>query len=261
MSHTFTTTDGSKLGYRISGESGSWLILAHALLATSKQWEPQIEELSKHFRVVCPDTRGHGLSAGSTSHETVAGLANDILELMDHLGIAHAHLLGASMSGVVAQFFAAHHADRVEKLVLANTTWRYGPEAHSSWEARIATAQTQGLEPVVNGTLERFLTEDFRTRETGRTAALRDAMMKTDIAGFVGCCKALDGTDLTSALTAITAPTLLIAGQSDIATTPQIMEDLSGMIAGSKLVVLPGAHLCNYESPQAFTDHLLGFLA
>ncbi|WP_323041837.1 alpha/beta fold hydrolase [Gemmobacter sp.] len=261
MPDTFTTADGSKLGYRIAGDTGPFLVLCHALLATSEQWVPQLEDLSKHFRVVCPDTRGHGLSTGSTPVDTVEDLAGDILALFDHLGIDRAHLLGASMSGVVVQHFAATHPDRVEKLVLANTTWRYGPEAHASWQARIETARTKGLEPVVDSTLERFLTVDFRTAHPGRAATLRDAMLRTDVAGFVGCCNALDGADLSDLLPAIKAPTLLIAGQSDVATTPQIMEDLAARISGARLAVLPGAHLCNYETPQGFTAELLGFLA
>lgn len=259
--NTFTAADGSTLGYRIKGETGPWLILCHALLASSEQWAGPLETLSDSFRVVCPDTRGHGLSRDATPAETVAQMSDDVLALMDHLGIEKAHLLGASMSGVMAQDFASRYPERVEKLILANTTWRYGPEGHAAWQARIDTARADGLGPVVEGTLARFLTEEFHAGQPARVETLRRAMMASAVEGFCGCCRSLDGADLTKALPRITAPTLLIAGESDIATTPQVMTDLSALIPGSELVVLPGAHLCNYQSPDLFDATLRRFLA
>jgi len=260
MTQTFAARDGTALTYAVHGSRGPWLVLCHALLATSAQWEPQVADLSRHFRVVCPNTRGHGGSAASAPPYDLALLAGDLADLLDHLGIDKAHVLGASMSGLVVQVFAAEFPRKVDRLVLANTTWRYGPETDAGWDQRVALARNGGLAEVVAGTLQRFLTKPFRDGEPARLGALEQAMLEVDPDGFIGCCLALKGADTGDALGAISAPTLLIAGESDIATTPAIMGELKARLDGADMITLPGAHLCNFESPDVFTDALVKFL-
>jgi len=260
MTQTFSARDGTALTYALHGDKGPWLVLCHALLATSAQWEPQVAALSRHFRVVCPNTRGHGGSAASAPPYDLTLLAGDLADLFDHLGIEKAHLLGASMNGLTVQLFAARYPQKVDRLVLANTTWRYGPETDASWEQRVALVRKGGLADVVAGTLERFLTRPFREQESARVSVLRQAMLAVEPDGFIGCCLALKGADIGDAHKAISAPTLLIAGESDIATTPEIMRELKARLDGAKMITLPGAHLCNFETPDAFTDALVTFL-
>jgi len=259
MNQTFKATDGTSLAYSLHGSEGPWLVLCHALLATSAQWAPQLLELSNRYRVVCIDTRGHGASEASQPPYDLRLLADDLKQLFDHLQIDRAYLLGASMSGLVVQQFAATHPERVERLVLANTTWCYGPETDASWDKRIETAKAGQLAAVVGGTLERFLTKTFRDQKSETLVSLERAMLAVKTPGFIGCCQALKGADISGMHHAITMPTLLIAGESDIATTPEVMQALKGRISGSDLVVLPGAHLCNFENPQAFTAAIAAF--
>lgn len=257
---TFQSRDGVDLTYAVHGSDGPWLVLCHALLATSAQWEPQIDTLSKSFRVVCPNTRGHGGSEAAAAPYSIDMLVEDLADLFSHLGIERAHLLGASMNGLVVQGFAARYPEKVDHFILANTTWHYPPETFASWDARIATAETGDLTGVVDGTLARFLTDDFRATQDAAVAPLRAAMMDVAPVGFIGCCHALKGADLSCAHGAITAPTLLIAGESDIATTPEVMAQLSKRLNDAPLITMPGAHLCNLESPQLFTTTLCEFL-
>ena len=260
MSQTFKATDGTSLGYAIHGDHGPWLVLCHALLATSAQWAPQIPELSKRFRVVCIDTRGHGASEASAPPYDLSLLVDDLEQVFDYLSIDKAYLLGASMNGLVVQKFAATYSERVERLVLANTTWVYGPETDAGWDKRIEAAKAGQFPAVVGGTLERFLTRAFRDAKRASLNTLESAMLSVKIPGFIGCCNALKGADISDVHQAIKAPTLLVAGESDIATTPDVMRALKERIAGSDLIVLPGAHLCNFENPQAFTAAISAFL-
>lgn len=257
---TATLPTGATVAYHVAGGEGPWLTLAHALLASSAQWIPQLDRLSRTHRVLVYDTRGHGGSSTPRAPYAVSDLSSDLVALLDALKIARTHLLGASMSGLVVQHFAAAHPARVDRLILANTTWKYGPETAPAWDGRIAMARKDGIPAVVEPTLARFLTDSFRATTPDRAEILRAAMKRTTVEGFTGCCQALFGTDLSAIHTKIAATTMLVAGEFDIATTPSVMAELRDRIAGSTLAVIKGAHLCNYENPDEFNASVEAFL-
>lgn len=252
--------DGVRIHYEAQGD-GPCVVLSHSLACHSAMWEPQAAWLRDRYRVVCIDTRGHGLSAAPPGPYTLEELVADTVAVLDHHGVARVHFVGLSMGGMIGQLLALAHPERVASLTLADTTSRFPPGSEQVWAERIATATGQGMEALVEPTLARWFTADYRAR--GGEALERVAAMirSTPVAGYVGCCHAIPRIDTTGRLGEIRCPALVIVGEDDPGTPVAMAKAIHDAIPGSELVVIPKAsHLCNLERPDAFNRVLGGFL-
>jgi 3-oxoadipate enol-lactonase len=147
-------------------------------------------------------------------------------------------------------------------MVLADTTSRYPAEAAPIWEDRIKTAQTKGMDAIVDGTLARWFTEPYRKKNPPALARVGASIRATPVAGFVGCCHAIPTINVTQRLKEIACPTLVIVGEQDPGTPVAMAREIHEAKPGSKIVIIPSAaHLSNIEQPQAFTAAMLDFLA
>ena len=253
-------TNGIQTHYTVTGE-GPWLVFSHSLACNVSMWAPQVAEFSKRFKVLCYDTRGHGQSGAPAGEYTLEMLADDAKALLDKLGITSCHWVGLSMGGMIGQTFALKYPGVFKTLTLADTTSRYPADAASMWEARIKTATEKGMEPLVQPTLERWFTAQFRASGAKIVDEIAQAIRSTPVAGFVGCCHAIPKIDVTSRLKEIKTPTLVIVGEQDAGTPPAMAREIHENLPGSELVILPSAaHLSNLEQPQAFNAALAKFL-
>ncbi|MBJ2139077.1 alpha/beta fold hydrolase, partial [Paraglaciecola chathamensis] len=131
------TSDGASLAYRLDGAAEKPLLaLSNSIGTTLHMWDAQLPALTRHFRVLRYDARGHGASSVPPGPYTLARLGEDVLELLDALEVRRAHFLGLSLGGIVGQWLALHAPQRIERLVLANTSAWLGPAAQ--WDERIA---------------------------------------------------------------------------------------------------------------------------
>lgn len=253
--------DGRKLHYRVDGPEGApWLLLLNSLGTDLSMWEPQLALVAQGHRVIRYDQRGHGASAALAGDYTLAELAGDALLLMDTVGAARAHVCGISLGGMIAMWLGVHAAERVDKLVLANTSARIGTT--SGWNERIADVRARGsVAPLADAAIERWFSPAFRTRERERVEHMRGVLATVDVAGYVGCCAALRDGDLREAVRQITAPTLIIAGRRDPVTTPADGHALAAAIPLSDYVELDAAHLSSLDADAAFTNQLLAFFS
>jgi 3-oxoadipate enol-lactonase len=122
------TGDGARIAYRIDGHDNEpTLILSNSIATTMGMWDLQIPELSRHFRVVRYDARGHGESSVPVGAYSIDRLGRDVIELMDALRIDRAHFLGLSLGGFVGQWLGVHTPARVDRLILSNTASYLGP--------------------------------------------------------------------------------------------------------------------------------------
>jgi 3-oxoadipate enol-lactonase len=136
------------------------------------------------------------------------------------------------------------------------------PEAKAQWADRIKTAETQGMEPLVEPTLARWFTEPFRKSRKDVIDRVATMIRTTPPAGYAGCCHAISVLDLTDRIGAIKIPTIAIVGEDDPGTPVAAHRVIHERIAGSKLEILKSAaHLSNMEQPEAFNRALTGFLA
>lgn len=258
--HTLTLDDGLTLRYRLDGAAGAPpLVFSNSLGTDLRMWDTQAEALGDGFRVVRYDTRGHGGSGVPAGPATLERLGRDLLALLDHLDLPRAHLCGLSLGGLTAQWLAAHHPARVNRLVLSNTAARIG--SVESWGERIAAVESGGMEAIADTVLARFFSPAFRADHPETVAACGASLRSIAPAGYAACCAALRDADLRPAVGRIAAPTLVIAGSLDEATPPAQSEELQQAIRGSELTVLDGAaHLANVEAPGLFSALLRRFL-
>lgn len=252
-------TNGIELHYTVEGE-GPWLVMSHSLACNSHMWDPQLPLLARRFRVLRFDTRGHGQSDAPAGAYTLEALADDVKGLLDALGIGAAHWAGLSMGGMIGQTFALKYPGVLRSLVLADTTSRYPPEAAPIWAERIKIAETRGMEPLVQPTLERWFTAAYRETHPAEVARIADMIRATPVTGYVGCSHAIPRINLTARLAEIEVPALVIVGEQDAGTPPAMAREIQENLPGSELVIIPSAaHLANVEQPAAFDAALVRF--
>jgi 3-oxoadipate enol-lactonase len=255
-----TTDDGCRLAYELTGpDDAPPLLLSNSLGTDRGLWDAQIDTLSRSFRVLGYDTRGHGASDAPPGEYTLERLGRDALSLMDHAGIASAHVCGVSIGGITALWLGVHAPDRVRRLVLANTAARIG--SVESWEDRMATVRAGGVAGLAEATMERWFTARFRAAHPGTVARIRATFASTSAAGYLGCCAALRDADLRADSARVRAPAMVIAGAHDPATPPALGEALASAIPGATLVQFDSAHLSNVERAPEFTAAIVTFLS
>jgi len=256
-------TNGIETNYEIHGREGApWLVLSHSLACSVRMWDPQLEALKGEYRILAYDTRGHGASGAPAGPYSLEMLADDLKALLDATGAKTPHYCGLSMGGMIGQTFALKYPGVLRTLMLADTTSRYPAEAAPVWQARIKTAEEQGMGPIVQPTLERWFTGPYRKSNPGPVAAIGKLIAATPVAGFVGCCHAIPKINLTARLKEIRTPILVICGDQDPGTPPAMAREIHDNAPGSKLVMIPqAAHLSNLENPAAFTNAMREFLA
>lgn len=235
------------------------LVLAGSLGTTRAMWQPQIEALSAHARVIAYDHRGHGDSPVPPGPYTVADLGGDVVALLDRLDIASAHVCGLSIGGLVALWLARHHPERIDRLVACATAPAFPPP--EPWHERAATVRAHGVEAVADGVLARWFTDAFAEAHPDTVAALRAGLTATPAEGYAGCCEALAEADLSGELGGVTAPTLAVAGGRDPATPPQRLTEIASGVADGRLAVIDdAAHLVNLHEPERVTGLILDHL-
>ena len=255
--------NGIETRFELTGDRGAPLVvLANSLGADLSMWDSQAAALANAgFQTLRYDARGHGRTEAPPPPYRMEDLANDLQALLDEVGAERVHMVGLSLGAMAALVLTLTAPARVRSLVLADTTSGYPPEVRAAWGQRIAAVEAGGVVAILDGTLGRWFTPDFKDREPDRFTRIRAGILATTTEGYVGCCHAILGYDVSARLGEIGCPTLVMVGAEDAATTPAMAEALSRAIPGADLQVLPAAaHLSCVEQPDAFNGHLLAFL-
>lgn len=244
----------TQLHYEVTGD-GPTLVLAGSVGSSLDMWEPQLPRLADRFRVVRVDHRGHGRSPVPAGPYAIADLAMDVLALLDRLGERTVSLCGLSLGGMVGMWLAAHVPERISALALLATSAYLGP---ARWEQRIAAVETGGMASIVDPVMALWFTPEFRARHPDQVARFAATLAATPQEGYLGCCAAIRDMDQRADVAKISAPTLVMVGADDAATSPEHARDIAERIAGARLEVVPGAaHLLNVERPDTVNQHLL----
>jgi 3-oxoadipate enol-lactonase len=230
----------------ISGPVGAPpLVLSNELGTTAAVWDPQLEEFERRLTVIRYE---HALRG------SVAELAEPLLEALARIGMERVSFCGLSLGAMVGMWIAAEHPDRIDCLVLASTSARSGVQ--SDWVKRAAFARAHGIERLARDALAKWFTPAYVDRQPFLDMQL--AFAREDYA--LGL-EAIGGFDFRQRLGEIQAPTLVIAGADDTATTAEDRAALVDGIPDSRLMVLEhAAHLANVEAPRAFTLAVLEHL-
>ncbi|OEV04264.1 alpha/beta fold hydrolase [Streptomyces oceani] len=247
------------LQHRIDGpEDAPLLVLAPALGATWHMWDRQIPELTRHWRVLRFDLPGHG---GSPAHPATAAseLAERLLATVDALGVDRFGYAGASLGGAIGAQLALDHPNRVSSLALVSSSARHStPDA---WRQQGVVIRTNGLEPVANGTPERWFTSSFAGAQPAIVDWAVQMIRTTDPGCYIASCELLAAFDIRTQLSRIGVPALVMAGAEDQLTPPADARALVAGIPDARLAIVPGAsHLVPVEQPGAVTELLIRHL-
>lgn len=251
--------DGTRLNVRVEGrEDAPALLLAHSVGCDLTLWDHQAAALAARYRIIRHDARGHGQSDAPEGDYTIERLGADAIAILDALDVKRAHLCGLSLGGTLGQWMALHAPERLMSLALCDTAARLGTV--EGWQSRIDVARGQGMAPLVDMSMRRFFSDDFRARAPETVAAFRRTFLATPGHGFAGCCAVLRDSDFRTDIGHIRVPTLVLAGRHDIPTPPADSEALAQGIPHATLVLLDTGHISAVEDPAAFTAALVAHL-
>ena len=256
--------DGTRISYTLVGSPDAEpLLMIHGLGADSRGWIRQKRVLAHRFRLVMVDNRGVGRSDRPEGPYDLEVMANDALAALDHAGYGSAHILGASMGGIISEALAVRHPERVRSLTLACTACR-----HFGWRRELLAewaeqAQAFGMREFVRRNLKWLLGPRSVQRAGAAMAILGPLAFNVPVSSFVAQIQAILAIDdgLRLELTGVTAPTLVLVGSQDVLTTQGDGEEIASLIPGAELaVVRGGAHLFMVEKSVAFNRTVTGFL-
>ena len=248
----FAAPNGVVLHHRVRpGRTGVRpLALANSLGTDLRIWDAVVARLDPAIPVLAFDKRGHGLSELGAEAVTIAAHAGDLAGLMDRHGMSGALVCGVSVGGMIAQALAAARPDLAAGLVLCDTGARIGEAA--AWRARIDAVREGGMEAIAGGVLERWFAPAFRSAHPEALAGHRAMLTRTPAEGYAATCAAIAAADLTEAAARLRLPATCVVGAEDLATPPDLVRALAGLIPGARFHILPGVgHLPCVEAPDA----------
>ena len=234
------------------------IVFSNSLGTDHSMWDGQIEALRRDFYVIRYDTRGHGLTSAPKGPYTINQLANDVVSLLDHLGIDKAFFCGISMGGLIGQWMAVNMPERLEALVIANTAPKIGTE--QAWSERAALVRKEGLNNIAESAPSRWFTPEFYDSSPATVNELLVNLKNMNAEGYASCCEALAGADLRDGISSINISTLIIAGNQDPVTTLGGANEMKNQIKNSELVELSASHISNVEAEDKFNSGLGNFL-
>lgn len=250
--------EGRHIYWRADGDpSKPKLMLLNSLGTEHGLWAPVMGSLLESFHILRMDKRGHGGSSNLHDTCTMADLGNDVLSVMDAAGWQRTSICGISIGGMQAMWLGIHAPDRIERLVLSNTSASIPPAVFAG---RIEQVQTAGLPATVDQILGRFFTADFIAAGSPTYYSVREALLQVDAAGYIACCAAIRDMHLASHLGGIKAPSLIIIGDQDQSTPPAMGEQIASAITNSQSVTMPYAHIPVSQAPQEYAAVIKQFL-
>ena len=242
------------------GHGPAVVVLLHAFPMHAGMWRPQIEALSRRFRVIAPDVRGFGASGEPPVVLPMSTIAEDVWHLLDTLGIGKVVVCGLSLGGYVAFELYRRAPEVFGGLVLADTRATADtPEGREGREASAQAAHAHGMTWVANDMVGKLLRE-------GHAAEVEAEVRRVILDGTPAAVAAVQRgmalrADSTATLSTIEVPTLVLVGRQDSLTPPSAAESMAKAIPGATLQVLEGAgHLSNLDAPEAFTAALERFV-
>jgi len=235
--------------------------LIHGLGLCRHVWDGMLPDLAG-YRVLNYDLYGHGNSAPPPATASLTVYADQLAGLMDHIGIARAHVVGFSIGGMINRRFALDHPDKTTSLVILNSPHDRGKEAQDMVEARAKSVRDQGAFSTFDAALKRWFTPAYLASGPG-PALVREWRERVDAESYAQAAWVLANgvRELTGRHGEITKPALVITCENDSGSIPAMSHDIAAEISGAETIIVPHLqHLGLMETPSAFTKPLLKFL-
>lgn len=249
-----------RMSIRVEGpDDGPPLLFINSLGTELSLWDRVLPHLPKGLRVIRYDMRGHGQSDKPDGPYPMGELVADAAEVLQSVKAKDAVVVGLSIGGLVAQGLAAERLDLVRGLVISNSAAKIGTA--QMWEDRVASVLKDGLEPLVEPTMDRWFSKKVHRDQPDLVDEFRAMMRRQDPVGYAGCAAAIGDTDLFASTARLKLPTLGIAGTDDGSTPPDMVREVTDLVAGSRFELIRGAgHLPCACHPETYGAILSGFL-
>jgi pimeloyl-ACP methyl ester carboxylesterase len=249
----FAIADDAALYYEVTGHGDTVLLLLAGQSNNHHWWDLPRPDFGAEFRTVTFDHRGTGRSDKPATGYSTRGFAGDVVAILDELGVGRAHVYGTSMGGRVAQWLAADHPDRVDRLVLGCTSpgvhgVERGADIRRALAQRDAVAARQAL-------LDLMYTPDWLATHPGPHNTVGDPDMPPHARR--GHFMASKEHDSWAVLPSITAPTLVVHGADDIFNPAANAPLLAGRIPGARLALVDGARHAYFEEFREIASPLV----
>ena len=254
----FVELNGTALRYELTGSGPSTLVLIHEMGGTLESWDLVLPLLSRGRKILRYDTRGAGLSQKIRAPLSIDTMADDLVTLLDRLGIVKASLAGIAVGGAIALHTAVRHAERVAALVASSPAVSVAADEHTALLARVEKMEREGLQTVID-TLDNGYPSELRT-DAERFASFRARWLGGDPVSYGAIYRMLIATDLQPELSRIRCPVLLTAGALDRVRPPHLVEPVAQAIPGARYVTLQAAHYAPVQTPELYAQTVGDFL-
>lgn len=239
-------------------ETDPVLLLSNPLTATIDMWRAVIDTLPAGWRYICYDPRGTGRSSVPDDAYDIAFLGQDVIRIMDELGVGEAIFCGVSLGGLTGIWLGAHYADRFEGLILANTAFSFPPEV--MWIERAEGGLTAGMQQFVEPTLKRWFSKQFCDSRAPGVCLVEKMVATMHPKGYAGLCRILGRTNLLDHLPSVKCRVRIISGSLDESTPPNRAVELMQGLPQADLVTLAAHHVPAIEQPAEFGKAIESFL-
>jgi len=257
------TSDNGSV-YELSGPvDAPVIVLIHGLGLNRQVWRWHEPSLASNFRVLNYDLFGHGESAPPPVKPSLSMFAEQLLGLLDFLGIDQCAIAGFSLGGMINRRFALDYPNRLRALAIFNSPHERGAEAQKLVEERAADTAEGGPGATLDATIERWFTAEFRSTHTEIIAMVREWVLGNDHQSYAQCrlVLATGVIELIRPETPIDKPTLVITCENDSGSTPAMSHAIAAEISGAETIVVPNLkHMGLVEKPDLFIQTLTRFL-
>lgn len=255
----FIEANGVSLRYAVEGV-GPPVVLIHEMGGTMESWGFVAPLLTSRRRVVRYDTRGAGFSEKIRGALKIDTLTDDLMALLDGLGITEkVALAGTAVGGAIALHTAVRFPERVSAVVVTSPATSIPPANRDATLARVAKFEAEGLRTVFDGTAANGYPEELRA-DTARFAGFRARWLANDPSSFAAIYRMLADMDLGPELASIECPVLVIGGEFDRGRPPSVVEPIAKAITGAKFKVLPTGHYAGLQTPELIATEIGNFL-
>lgn len=248
--------------FQAQGE-GQPVVLIHGLGLNRECWDWTVPALTDRYRVVTYDLYGHGESAPPPEVPSLSMFARQLADLMDHLDMKRAALVGFSLGGMIARRFAQDFPDRATELAILHSPHRRTAEAQAAILARVEQARAEGPSATVEAALDRWFTAEYRAANPAMMDRVRGWVLANDPAIYHTIYRVLaEGVDeIVQPNPPLALPVLAMTGDEDYGNGPEMTQAIAAEVAGAQTVILPGLrHMALAEDPDAVNGPLRAFL-
>jgi 3-oxoadipate enol-lactonase / 4-carboxymuconolactone decarboxylase len=256
---TFIKINNATLHYEyLNTHRDTTFIFINSLGTDFRIWDGVVADLKHYGNILRFDKQGHGLSSLSDNTTLIEHYVQDVLGLMDALGIEKAVIIGLSIGGIIGQYLAIHHANRLEKLILSNTAPKIGTD--DTWNARINKVKTEGIGSITEGVMKVWFSDTFHQTRPDALQGYKTLLALSNTEGYIRACNAIRQNDLSAQIQEIKTPTLCFAGTNDGSTPPDLVKAMADKIPNAGYILIEGVgHIPCVEVPKTIFEHIYNF--